>query len=121
MRRTKILSVFDGNGACLRPLVCVSLYALIFSWCSGNLLLTSSVLFAALRRPKLNEDGHNRVLRALHHKQHHYKHFIRPELLALYSFGPEPSEDVLSLQEINEKSEYLDQLYYLFRSDDSIS
>uniref|UniRef100_A0A2N9GVU6 Uncharacterized protein n=1 Tax=Fagus sylvatica TaxID=28930 RepID=A0A2N9GVU6_FAGSY len=57
----------------------------------------------ALRRPKLNEDGHNRVLRALHHKQHHYKHFIRPELLALYSFGPEPSEDVLSLQEINKK------------------
>uniref|UniRef100_A0A2N9F9M4 Uncharacterized protein n=1 Tax=Fagus sylvatica TaxID=28930 RepID=A0A2N9F9M4_FAGSY len=56
-----------------------------------------------LRRPKLNEDGHNRVLRALHHNQHHYKYFIRPELLALYSFGPEPSEAVLSLQEINQK------------------
>uniref|UniRef100_A0A2N9GP07 Uncharacterized protein n=1 Tax=Fagus sylvatica TaxID=28930 RepID=A0A2N9GP07_FAGSY len=51
----------------------------------------------------LDEDGHNRVLRALHHTQHHYKHFIRPELLALYSFGPEPSEEVLSLQEINQK------------------
>uniref|UniRef100_A0A2N9J4Y7 Uncharacterized protein n=1 Tax=Fagus sylvatica TaxID=28930 RepID=A0A2N9J4Y7_FAGSY len=25
---------------------------------------------SALRRPKLNEDGHNRVLRALHHNQH---------------------------------------------------
>jgi hypothetical protein len=87
--------------------VCVSLYALVFSWCSGNLLLTSSFLFAALRRPKLNEDGHNRVLRALHHNQHHYKYFIRPELLALYSFGPEPSEAVLSLQEINQKSKYL--------------
>uniref|UniRef100_A0A2N9FXG2 Uncharacterized protein n=1 Tax=Fagus sylvatica TaxID=28930 RepID=A0A2N9FXG2_FAGSY len=58
---------------------------------------------SALRRPKLNEDGHNRVLRALHHNQHHYKYFIRPELLALYSFGPEPSEAVLSLQEINQK------------------
>uniref|UniRef100_A0A2N9EPN1 Uncharacterized protein n=1 Tax=Fagus sylvatica TaxID=28930 RepID=A0A2N9EPN1_FAGSY len=58
---------------------------------------------SALRRPKLDEDGHNRVLRALHHTQHHYKHFIRPELLALYSFGPEPSEAVLSLQEINQK------------------
>uniref|UniRef100_A0A2N9FP09 Uncharacterized protein n=1 Tax=Fagus sylvatica TaxID=28930 RepID=A0A2N9FP09_FAGSY len=58
---------------------------------------------SALRRPTLSSDGHNRVLRALHHKQHHYKHFIRPELLALYSFGPEPSEDVLSLQEINRK------------------
>jgi hypothetical protein len=74
---------------------------------------------AALRRPTLSSDGHNRVLRALHHKQHHYKHFVRPELLALYSFGPEPSEDVLSLQEINQKSEYLDRLCYLFRSDDS--
>uniref|UniRef100_A0A2N9I5P2 Uncharacterized protein n=1 Tax=Fagus sylvatica TaxID=28930 RepID=A0A2N9I5P2_FAGSY len=58
---------------------------------------------SALRRPKLNEDGHNRVLWALHHNQHHYKYFIRPELLALYSFEPEPSEVVLSLQEINQK------------------
>uniref|UniRef100_A0A2N9F4W0 Uncharacterized protein n=2 Tax=Fagus sylvatica TaxID=28930 RepID=A0A2N9F4W0_FAGSY len=58
---------------------------------------------SALRRPKLDEKGHNRVLRSLHHTQHHYKHFIRPELLALYSFGPEPSEAVLSLQEINQK------------------
>uniref|UniRef100_A0A2N9FYM5 Uncharacterized protein n=1 Tax=Fagus sylvatica TaxID=28930 RepID=A0A2N9FYM5_FAGSY len=58
---------------------------------------------SALRRPKLGEDGHNRVLRALHYEQHHFKYFIRPELLALYSFGPEPSEAVLSLQEINRK------------------
>uniref|UniRef100_A0A2N9GNP2 Uncharacterized protein n=1 Tax=Fagus sylvatica TaxID=28930 RepID=A0A2N9GNP2_FAGSY len=29
---------------------------------------------------------------------HHYKHFVRPSLLARYSFGPEPSEDVMSLQ-----------------------
>uniref|UniRef100_A0A2N9HM56 Uncharacterized protein n=1 Tax=Fagus sylvatica TaxID=28930 RepID=A0A2N9HM56_FAGSY len=59
--------------------------------------------FSALKRLKLNQDGHNRVLRALHHDVHHFKHFIRPELLALYSFGPEPSEAVLSLQEINQK------------------
>uniref|UniRef100_A0A2N9GAD2 Uncharacterized protein n=1 Tax=Fagus sylvatica TaxID=28930 RepID=A0A2N9GAD2_FAGSY len=58
---------------------------------------------SALKRPKLNSDSHNRVLRALHHNEHHFKHFIRPELLALYSFGPEPSEAVLSLQEINQK------------------
>uniref|UniRef100_A0A2N9HBC9 Uncharacterized protein n=1 Tax=Fagus sylvatica TaxID=28930 RepID=A0A2N9HBC9_FAGSY len=58
---------------------------------------------SALKRPKLDSDGHNRVLRALHHKEHHFKHFIRPELLALYSFGPEPSEAVLSLQEINQR------------------
>uniref|UniRef100_A0A2N9ISI6 Uncharacterized protein n=1 Tax=Fagus sylvatica TaxID=28930 RepID=A0A2N9ISI6_FAGSY len=58
---------------------------------------------SALRRPKLGEDGHKRVLRALHYEQHHFKYFIRPELLALYSFGPEPSEAVLSLQEINRK------------------
>uniref|UniRef100_A0A2N9HFQ4 Uncharacterized protein n=1 Tax=Fagus sylvatica TaxID=28930 RepID=A0A2N9HFQ4_FAGSY len=30
---------------------------------------------SALRRPTLSSDGHNRVLRALHHNQHHYKHF----------------------------------------------
>uniref|UniRef100_A0A2N9G4Z8 Uncharacterized protein n=1 Tax=Fagus sylvatica TaxID=28930 RepID=A0A2N9G4Z8_FAGSY len=57
----------------------------------------------ALKRPKLDSDGHNRVLRALHHTEHHFKHFVHPELLALYSFGPEPSEAVLSLQEINQK------------------
>uniref|UniRef100_A0A2N9HWH4 Uncharacterized protein n=1 Tax=Fagus sylvatica TaxID=28930 RepID=A0A2N9HWH4_FAGSY len=60
-------------------------------------------LVIALKRSKLNQDGHNRVLRALHHREHHFKHFIRPELLALYSFGPELSEAVLSLQEINQK------------------
>uniref|UniRef100_A0A2N9I7P4 Uncharacterized protein n=1 Tax=Fagus sylvatica TaxID=28930 RepID=A0A2N9I7P4_FAGSY len=68
---------------------------------------------SALRRPKLDENGHNRVLRSLHHTQHHYKHFIRPELLALYSFGPEPSEAVLSLQEINQKSSLRSRRRYL--------
>jgi hypothetical protein len=75
---------------------------------------------AALKRPKLNSDSHNRVLRALHYNEHHFKHFIRPELLALYSFGPEPSEAVLSLQEINEKSECRSRTSYdVHRSDDS--
>uniref|UniRef100_A0A2N9H9P7 Uncharacterized protein n=1 Tax=Fagus sylvatica TaxID=28930 RepID=A0A2N9H9P7_FAGSY len=46
--------------------------------------------FSALKRPKLDQDDHNRVIRALHHEEHHFKHFIRPELLALYSFGLEP-------------------------------
>ncbi len=73
-----------------------------FMWLATNVYF----FFAALKRLQLNQDGHNRVLRALHHREHHYKRFIRPELLALYSFGPEPKEVVLSLQEINEKSEY---------------
>ena len=64
-------------------------------------------LFAALKRSQLSQDGHNRELRALHHREHHYKRFIRLELLAMYPFGPEPNEAVLSLQEINEKNEYL--------------
>ena len=60
------------------------------------------------------------MLRALHHNQHHFKHFIRPELLALYSFGPQPSEAVLSLQEINQKSECHGWTSYnVYRSDDS--
>uniref|UniRef100_A0A2N9ECM7 Uncharacterized protein n=1 Tax=Fagus sylvatica TaxID=28930 RepID=A0A2N9ECM7_FAGSY len=58
---------------------------------------------SALKWPGLSSDGHNMVLRALHHREHHFKHFIRPDFLALYSFGPEPSEAVLSLQEINQK------------------
>uniref|UniRef100_A0A2N9G2C9 Uncharacterized protein n=1 Tax=Fagus sylvatica TaxID=28930 RepID=A0A2N9G2C9_FAGSY len=62
-----------------------------------------TLVFWSLRRLKLGSDGHNRVLWALHHKDHHFKHFIRPELLALYSFGPKPSEAVLLLQEINQK------------------
>jgi hypothetical protein len=71
--------------------------------------LTFLSFLVALRRPTLSQDGHNRVLRALHHRDHHFKHFIRPKLLTLYSFGPELSEAVLSLQEINEKSEYYRQ------------
>jgi hypothetical protein len=81
--------------------------------------LTFLFFFAALKRPKLNQDGHNRVLRALHHREHHFKRFIRPELLALYSFGPEPSEAVLSLQEINQKNEFSRQeVCVYFMSDD---
>jgi hypothetical protein len=47
------------------------------------------------------------VLRALHHREHRYTTFIQLEVLALYSFGPEPNETVLFIQEINQKSEYL--------------
>jgi hypothetical protein len=109
VRRTMSSSVFVENGACRRPLVCVFLCVPYFlQGVLHDLSLTSSFIFsllAALKRPKLNQDGHNRVLRALHQNVHHYKHYIRPDLLALYSFGPEPSEAVLSLQEINQKSE----------------
>ena len=86
--------------------VCVPLYVVYFIGCSGDLYLTFLFFFAALKRLKLNQDGHNKVLRVLHHREHHFKHFIQPELLALYSFGPDPSEAVLSLQEINQKSEF---------------
>ena len=55
------------------------------------------LLFAAIKRSKLNQEGQNRVLRALHHKDHHYTKFIQLELLALYSFGPKPSQTILSL------------------------
>uniref|UniRef100_A0A2N9F0B4 Uncharacterized protein n=1 Tax=Fagus sylvatica TaxID=28930 RepID=A0A2N9F0B4_FAGSY len=48
-------------------------------------------------------DGINRVLRALHHREHRYTTFIQPKVLALYSFGPEPNKTVLSIQEINQK------------------
>ena len=58
--------------------------------------------FAAIRRPKLTQEGQDRVLRALHHKDHHYKKFIQPDLFALYSFGPEPSQEVLSLNLTNQ-------------------
>ena len=58
------------------------------------------------------------MLRALHHRDHHFKHFIRHELLALYSFGPEPGEAILSLQEINQKSEYLNRIRCFLRPSD---
>jgi hypothetical protein len=61
-----------------------------------------------VRRPKLNQEGQNKVLRALHYKDHHYTKFIQPDLLALYSFGPEPSQDVLSHDLTNQRSEYSD-------------
>ena len=95
--------------------VCVFLcMSLLFTRCLRDLLLTSFHFFlAALKRPKLGADGHNRVLRALHHNQHHFKHFIRPQLLALYSFGPEPSEAVLTLQEINQKSKCTNVVYFV--------
>ena len=47
------------------------------------------------------------MLRALNHREHRYTTFIQPKVLALYSFGPEPNKTVLSIKEINQKSEYL--------------
>ncbi len=68
--------------------------------------MTDVFLFlVALRRPELSQDGHNRVLQALHHRDHHYKKFIGLELLVLYLFRPEPSEDVVSQELINQQSE----------------
>ena len=109
-----------GRASVLRC-VCVSLYAVYFVGCSGDSYLTFLFFFAVLKRPKLNQDDHNRVLRVLHHREHHFKHFIRPELLALYSFGLEPSEAVLSLQEINQKSDFSRQTVCVyFMSDDAL-
>ena len=99
VKRTTNSSPSVESGACLRLPVCVCFFACLyfFTRCPRDLLLTSFHFFlAALKRPKLGADGHNRVLRALHHNQHHFKHFIRPQLLALYSFGLEPSEAVLT-------------------------
>uniref|UniRef100_A0A2N9I3K9 Uncharacterized protein n=1 Tax=Fagus sylvatica TaxID=28930 RepID=A0A2N9I3K9_FAGSY len=62
---------------------------------------------SALKHPKLDQDEINKVLRALHHREHRYRTFIQLEVLALYSFGPELNETVLFIQEINQKSEYL--------------
>ena len=92
-----------------------------FTKCFGDSFLTFPFFFAALKQPKLDQDGHNRVLRALHHREHHFKHFIRPELLVLYSFGPEQSEAILLLQEINQKSEFSRQTVCVcFMSDDTL-
>ena len=65
---------------------------------SVKLMLINVILFiAALRHPKLDQDGINRVLRVLHHQKHRYTSFIQPKVLALYSFGPEPNETILSI------------------------
>ncbi len=61
--------------------------------------------FAAIKRSKLSQEGQNRVLRVLHHNDHHYTKFIQPDLLAFYSFCPEPSQEVLSLDLTNQRSE----------------
>jgi hypothetical protein len=87
---------------------------------SSSILLTNVSCFTTLKRPKLNQDGLNRVLRVLHHREHHYTNFIQPEVLALYSFGPEPNETVLSLQETYQKSRYSRQIVHAyFISDDA--
>jgi hypothetical protein len=97
-------------GARLQLLVC----ACVFPHCSDVqfyyrhlyiLVFTDVFRFVtALKHPKLNQEGLNRVLQALHHRDHHYTNFIQPEVLALYSFGPEPNETVLSLQITNQQS-----------------
>uniref|UniRef100_A0A2N9I3H4 Uncharacterized protein n=1 Tax=Fagus sylvatica TaxID=28930 RepID=A0A2N9I3H4_FAGSY len=42
---------------------------------------------SGIKHPKLSQEGQNRVLRALHHRDHHYTNFIQPKLLAFHSFG----------------------------------
>uniref|UniRef100_A0A2N9IZ84 Uncharacterized protein n=1 Tax=Fagus sylvatica TaxID=28930 RepID=A0A2N9IZ84_FAGSY len=49
-----------------------------------------------ISRPTLDKEGRDWVLRALHHKDHHYTNFIQPELLVFYSFGLQPNQTVLS-------------------------
>ena len=88
---------------------------------SSSILLTDVFCFAAtFKSPKLDQDELNRVLRALHHREHHYTNFIQLEVLAFYSFGPKPNKTVLSLQETYQKSRYLRQsVHACFVPDDA--
>uniref|UniRef100_A0A2N9F9M7 Tf2-1-like SH3-like domain-containing protein n=1 Tax=Fagus sylvatica TaxID=28930 RepID=A0A2N9F9M7_FAGSY len=60
-------------------------------------------LVTAIKRLKLSQEGKNRVLRVLHHKDHHYTNFIQPELLSFHSFCPEPNQKFLSLKLSNQR------------------
>uniref|UniRef100_A0A2N9FZG0 Uncharacterized protein n=1 Tax=Fagus sylvatica TaxID=28930 RepID=A0A2N9FZG0_FAGSY len=63
------------------------------------------VIFLAFTRPKLSKEGKDRVLQALHHKDHHYTNFIQLELLVFHYFGPEPNQKVLSLKLSNQRND----------------
>uniref|UniRef100_A0A2N9FXT1 Uncharacterized protein n=1 Tax=Fagus sylvatica TaxID=28930 RepID=A0A2N9FXT1_FAGSY len=65
--------------------------------------LGSPIWTREIKRPKLSQEGKNRVLRALHHKDHHYTNFIQPELLAFHSSGPEPNQKFLALKLSNQR------------------
>ena len=111
-----LLLGFDELGGPLHLLVCVCVFPrrsdAQFCYRRQCLLLPTDVFcfVATLKRPKLDQDGRNRVLRALYHKDHHYTNFIQLEVLAIYSFGPEPNEIVLLIQETNQKSRYSRQV-----------
>ncbi len=81
---------------------------------SSLILLTNVSCFAALKRPKLNQDGLNRVLWVLHHREHHYTNFIQPKVLAFYLFGLEPNKTGLLLQETYQKSRYSRQIVHAY-------
>jgi hypothetical protein len=81
-RRTTLLLGFAVLGAHLQPLVCACVFphrSDVQFYCRHLCILVFTDVFhfvAALKRPKLNQEGLNRVFRALQHRDHHYTNFI---------------------------------------------
>uniref|UniRef100_A0A2N9EF38 Uncharacterized protein n=1 Tax=Fagus sylvatica TaxID=28930 RepID=A0A2N9EF38_FAGSY len=72
---------------------------------------------SGIKHPKLSQEGQNRVLRALHHRDHHYTNFIQPETACL-PFFQEPipivqahttSVEVIKLTEVPSSSKIVDK------------
>uniref|UniRef100_A0A2N9HJ45 Uncharacterized protein n=1 Tax=Fagus sylvatica TaxID=28930 RepID=A0A2N9HJ45_FAGSY len=59
--------------------------------------------FVTLSRPTLAQVWRHCVLSVHRLPNHQYTHYIQPELLFHHSFGPEPSDVVLTLLQTNEK------------------
>jgi hypothetical protein len=98
-----------SSGVCEFPLC-----AYIFARHGYHFVFDIFLHFAAFTRPKLSKEGKDRVLQALHHKDHHYTNFIQLELLVFHYFGPEPNQKVLSLKLSNQRSKYPRPYIYIY-------
>jgi hypothetical protein len=99
-----ILPEFVGLRGLLHHLVCV--FPLIRFFYLLSIYDSSFLLFlAVLDRPLLSSMWKERISRILDIEDHHCSILLEPDLLASFSFGPEPNTVVKALLRANKKNE----------------
>ena len=106
MRILGILSKSVGRGGLPRHLVCVFFSNSLFFTYRQSMTCFVFYCLVVLDHPLLNSVWKERILRILDIEDRRYSIFIEPDLLASFSFGPEPNTAVRALIKANKKHNF---------------